>query len=152
MKYTCFGNRHQLIHILRFIATPSGRGVLDRDWEFRGLFGAIFNDVKVSSMADQNLSGEITIFPELNQSLFESSVVTYRINGVRLMERSGLIYELEDALLVRFRNDLTDDIDLKMSFYIGSPVLIETDEKVLHESLCRWFAATSAPEFDACFC
>ena len=96
----------QLIDVLR-ILIPTRPGVLDCRWEFRSLFAQIDYLGKCSA----NLT-DSQVFPEFKESL--ESNWPFQLSGIRLVERTALVFRFEETELVRLSKESDDGIDIRI--------------------------------------
>lgn len=137
MKHRLDAHHLHLINVLRYLMTPYGDGVTDREWEVRAIFSGIAVPVG---------GGEpwLPVFPEFDDA------GPFRVSGIRLVERVALVLDFEEAEFARFRNDGSDDVDLVLAFD-GSAMVAEIADDATYERLKRYLDLTSAPEFNTAF-
>lgn len=143
MEFKLVGNTQHLIHILRVLMLPNGEGVIDRMWEFRSLFAQT-----VVNKGVRELEREYLMFPELE---VEQTAVPFQVTGIRLVERSSLVFEFEETELVRLCTDDPTKIDMKLWIDSGNQIEIETNDADAFGKLDRFLQNTSGPQHKYCF-
>ena len=136
MIYELESQNHDLIHILRFIMYPEGVGVLDREWEFRYLFGAIAYPWGHASEKDR------AVFPEYMDK------TPFKVDGVRLIQRAALVFHFEDTELVRLCESSNErDWDLRILADIALPLEIQTSDSELYTRLGHYLEMTRSDSY-----
>ena len=143
MLYHLTACRHDLIHILRFMMSWSGEGVLDRTWRFECLYAEIIHPPYRGTMPP-----EYEPFPELGPDFLPDR--PFEVSGTRLVERAALIRSPE-AILVRLSDSSSEGFDLKILMDDGHRTLIETNDEPLSTRLEEWFRRTSDELHSDCF-
>lgn len=120
---------HLLRYLMRLIAS-----VLDRTWEFRYLF----SDVTINP----NKEGSpvwVDVFPEFKDK------TPFQVDGVRLVERLGLVAEFEETEFVCLAAEAADGFDLCVWADTGL-ICVETDDEEMYRMLKEYFDRT-APSY-----
>ena len=133
------GTYHHLIHILRCLNLAGHKqgelSVFGHEWEFRGEMPGFFEGGLWSPL-----------FPEV-----DPNCTSYRVSGVKLMERSALAYEFHDSTLVRFSRSDPQLVDVRITLNLGNHIVVETEDEYVFDKLDEYFQLTSSDAHRNCF-
>lgn len=133
-----YAGSHRLIHVLRSIENSSHRGVLNRTWKLKG-------DIPTFEMLFEGFVVQSPLFPEIEAG---KEIV---VSGVRLMERVALMYDFEDNILTRCDEDNVELPDLIIKLHLGAPIVVETCDPLVFDTLYDFFELTSSDSHKSCF-
>ena len=137
MEHTLYAGRHRLIHLLREIQSGC-QGVLGHKWQVtQGGGGFWFSKDGQQCYEDMLLAEDL----DTNSC----------VDGMRLMERSALVSDFDEAEIVRFSQSKPGVIDLKLTFHGGAPIVVETDDPSVFDVLYDYFEMTSSESHRSCF-
>ncbi|HLO97273.1 MAG TPA: hypothetical protein VK171_01650, partial [Fimbriimonas sp.] len=136
LEYTLKGLHQKPIHILRALMFPSGIGVLDRQWLVTAIFSGVYDHCGATESPWQ-----VEPFPE-----YSAELLPWRLSGERLVERSALLWDLEETIFQRLVAGSDTEVDFEIHILDSYEPMVYTSDKVAYEVLSDWFLRTSLPD------